>query len=200
MKKNGRPEKINAKIIDAIVSAIKAGNYMEASAAYAGISKDTLYRWLKTGTRLLDEMDSEEGKRKYKPKPKDLPYILLARGIRKATADAEVRDVSMISKAAAGGVEVSETTEVYDAAGNLTSKIVKTKTVPPQWQAAAWRLERKYSKRWGRRLTVKKDEGKEPDDTPEAYADRIRSELGGMIGFLGCGELGEPDDKPDPSE
>lgn len=50
------------------------------------------------------------------------PFVELSNAVEKALAHAEVRDVAIIGKAA-------ET----------------------QWQAAAWRLERKFSDRWGRK-------------------------------------------------
>ena len=53
-------------------------------------------------------------------------YHAFSEAIEKALADAEARDVALIAKAAADG----------------------------HWQAAAWRLERRFSDRWGRRETV----------------------------------------------
>jgi len=40
-----RPTKLTPAVQKKIVDAIKAGNYMETAAAYAGISKQTLYNW-----------------------------------------------------------------------------------------------------------------------------------------------------------
>lgn len=50
-------------------------------------------------------------------------YADFSHAVEKALADAEARDVALIAKAAADG----------------------------HWQAAAWRLERKFPDRWGRR-------------------------------------------------
>lgn len=50
-------------------------------------------------------------------------YHDFSRAVEKALADSEARDVALVSKAAAEGI----------------------------WQAAAWRLERKFPERWGRR-------------------------------------------------
>lgn len=104
----GRPSKLTPELQERIISAIRAGNYMETAAAYAGISKDTLYRWLKQGARA-----------------KSGPYKRFSDAIAQAMAQSEVRDVAVIHKAA-------ET----------------------EWTAAAWRLERKYPERWGRRQKV----------------------------------------------
>ncbi|NLJ75865.1 MAG: hypothetical protein GX325_01220, partial [Peptococcaceae bacterium] len=46
-----RPRKLNEALQHKIVTAIRAGNYIETAAAYAGIHKSTLYDWLKRGER-----------------------------------------------------------------------------------------------------------------------------------------------------
>lgn len=101
----GRPSKLTPEIQEKIVQAIRAGNYIETAAAYAGIDKTTLYDWLKRGAR------AKTGK-----------YREFSNAVEKALAEAEVRDVAIIAKAA-----------------------------EKHWQAAAWRLERKHWQRWGRK-------------------------------------------------
>lgn len=54
-------------------------------------------------------------------KKSEEPYVEFSNAIEKALADAEVRDVAIIANAA-----------------------------KENWQAAAWRLERKFKERWGR--------------------------------------------------
>jgi hypothetical protein len=81
------------------------GNYIETASAYAGITKSTLYEWMKRGAR--------EKRGKYKE---------FSNAVEKAMAEAEMWDVALIAQAA-----------------------------KENWQAAAWRLERKYPARWGRK-------------------------------------------------
>jgi transposase-like protein len=50
-RKIGRPTKLTLDIEARIVQAISAGNYMETAAAYVGISKVTLYKWMRDGAR-----------------------------------------------------------------------------------------------------------------------------------------------------
>ena len=107
-KKRGRPEKINAEIIEKIRTSILAGAYIETAAAFAGISRDTFYEWLKKGSA------AESG-----------IYADFSDTIKKAMAEAELRDVLVINRAAA-----------------------------TSWQAAAWKLERKYPSRWGQRAKL----------------------------------------------
>lgn len=114
-----RPTKLNPTVQQKIISAIRAGNYIETAAAYAGISKNTLYVWLRRGEREKQRIAKNP---RCKVKKKELPFVEFADAVEKALADAEVRDVAIIAKAA-----------------------------EEQWQAAAWRLERKFPDKWGRR-------------------------------------------------
>ena len=115
----GRPTKLNIDTHNKIISAIRAGNYIETAAAYAGINKSTLYDWLKRGEREKQRVAQNP---RYNIRKSEKPYVEFSNAVEKALAEAEVRDVAIIAKAA-----------------------------EDQWQAAAWRLERKFPDRWGRR-------------------------------------------------
>jgi transposase len=107
-KANGRPPKYDSEIAGKVIEFIRHGNYVETAAAAAGLSKVTLYEWLKKGAR-----------------SKDGEFREFLNAVEKAQAEAEARDVLLISKAA-----------------------------QECWQAAAWRLERKFPDRWGRKDTL----------------------------------------------
>lgn len=124
----GRPTKLNPSVQDKIVSAIRVGNYIETAAAYAGISKNTLYDWLKRGER---EKQRVEKNPRFKIRKSEKIYVDFSDAVEKALAEAEIRDVMRIEKAAG-----------------------------EQWQAAAWRLERKFPDRWGRRVLDVEHKGK----------------------------------------
>jgi transposase len=104
----GRPTKFSPVIQEKIVTALRSGAYIETAAVYAGINKDTLYAWLKKGARAKNRKSI---------------YSQFSDAVEKAQAEAEMRDVAVISKSANSG----------------------------HWQASAWRLERKFPARWGRR-------------------------------------------------
>lgn len=115
-----RPDnKLTPKVHDELVKVIRSGNYIETACAYVGINKSTFYEWLKKGAR---EKDRVEKNPKARVKKELKKYVELSNSVEKALAQSEIRDVTLIGKAA-------ET----------------------QWQAAAWRLERKFNSRWGRR-------------------------------------------------
>ena len=99
-----RPTKLTPDVHAAIVNAILAGNYAETAARYAGVTPATFYNWTARGR------EAKQG-----------IYFEFFDAIEKAKAQAEVRDVAIIERAA-----------------NDT------------WQAAAWMLERKFPARWGR--------------------------------------------------
>jgi len=118
-----RPTKLCPELQAKIVAAVKAGNYIETAAAYAGISKNTLYTWLRKGANA----DSRQS-----------PYRRFHDALGEALAVAEVLDVATIRAAS-----------------------------KKQWQAAAWRLERKYPERWGRKQVMQIKESDEAIESAE---------------------------------
>ena len=92
-----------------LISYIKAGSYVETACNAVGISKVTFYDWLKRGK-------------------KEEFYLNFLNAIKKAKAEAEIRNIAIVQKAA-----------------------------EKSWPAAMTWLERKYPQRWGRkdRLEVK---------------------------------------------
>lgn len=95
---------LDSELSARIITYIKAGSYVETAAAAAGVDRSTLHRWLKRGAEGAE------------------PFANFADAVEAALAEAELRDLARIDRAA-------ET----------------------QWQAAAWKLERRNPKSWGRR-------------------------------------------------
>jgi len=83
------------------LSALSAGNTRQAACFYAGISDETLANWMRRSLEFLER-------------------------VKKAEADAEVRMVAQVARAAQEGT----------------------------WQAAAWWLERRRPEDYGRRDRV----------------------------------------------
>jgi transposase len=113
----GRPTKLTPEVQERIITALRAGNYQETAANYAGISAKTFYEWMQRG----------------KDEPESI-YRDFREAVEKAKSDAEVRDLYLIDQAAQSG----------------------------SWQAAAWKLERKFPQKWGRvnRTEISGPEGK----------------------------------------
>jgi hypothetical protein len=107
----GRPTKLTPALQKNITDALMAGNYIETAAAYAGVSKVTLYKWLKKGRR-----------------EKSGQYVDFVAAVDQAMAQSEVSAIARITKA---GDE--------------------------SWQALAWRLERRFPAKWGKREKLTQD-------------------------------------------
>lgn len=135
----GSAPKLTKELIEKISRAVRNGAYVETAVAYCGISKDTFYRWLRMAAN-----DNEKGL-----------YKSLSYAIERAWAEAEMKDVEAITRAVEGfpdQLAVDENGKVIiDAKGY---PVVAQYGLPPNWKAAAWRLERKFPDRWGRRSKV----------------------------------------------
>lgn len=129
---------LNPDLQTRIVTYIQAGSYVETAAAAAGICKDTFYDWLKRGSA------GEE------------PFKGFSDAVEKAAAEAEVRDLAVVDKAARAGT----------------------------WQAAAWKLERRNPKAWGRRTVPMPAYDEENDPIRElldaVMEDRTHVDLSGL--------------------
>lgn len=119
----GRPTKLTPELTVKICDMLRAGNYLETAAAYAGVDKATLHRWLKRGRAEMDRVEGSIGKAKIRKA--EQPFVDFCNSVEKALSEGEVRDLIIISNAA------------------------KT-----DWKAAAWKLERKFPDKWGRKERV----------------------------------------------
>lgn len=124
----GRPSKLTQELVDKIVPIIRQGNYIDVAAASAGVSKDTFYTWLRLGARVnAGEMPARgTGKAGAYTRAELALFAALDSGVHQAVAEGQVFDMDRIDRAADAGV----------------------------WQAAAWRLERRFPELYARRAEV----------------------------------------------
>jgi hypothetical protein len=132
--KNSSP-KLTKELIEEIVSAIRAGAFIETAVAYSGISKDTFYRWL----------------REAKSKKASELHLELSDALECAFAEVNTRLLLVIDKAAMGTPEKY----AFNDDGSIKDDefgfpLVDTYRIQPNWRAAAWRLERSHPERWGK--------------------------------------------------
>lgn len=131
----GRPRKVDPRITAQVVDALLDGNYLETAAAIVGISKSTLYRWLRKAEELetdalerAAEAEDEEPDVYSYVDPRDWPLLDFRHAVKSAEAWAEAE---LLRKAARAGLG---------------------------WQAFMTILERRHPARWGRRKTFDHDD------------------------------------------
>lgn len=83
----GRPSQFNQERAARLIQAVRGGNYLQTSAAFAGISYSTLRRWI---LKADDPNAPPE-------------YLIFKEELEKARADAEVAALAKIQKAASEG-------------------------------------------------------------------------------------------------
>lgn len=135
----GRPSALTRDIFAKIITFIKAGQYQYTAAGVHGITRETLFNWVKRGRH------SKRG-----------IYREFFHALQEAVAEGEARKLQVITRSA-NGFPVEKTKEVYvadpDGDLKLKEKVVE-KTVRQEWAAAAWMLERMHPDRYGRRDKV----------------------------------------------
>lgn len=87
----GRPTKMTPEVQDKILTALRAGNFRQVAAQYAGISQRTLREWMQQGER----------------RPKSA-HGRFRRQLIEAEKSAEMRMVAMVMKAATGDARHAE--------------------------------------------------------------------------------------------
>ena len=117
----GRPTKLNDKTKKKIAQAIQLGATYELAAKYAGITYNTLNEWRKRGESEAERRD-KGAKEGTKQWVSETPFFDLYEAIKEAEGLAAFNWLAQIEKAAMDGA----------------------------WQAAAWKLERRYIEQYGR--------------------------------------------------
>lgn len=145
----------------------------------AGISRQTLHNWRLGGARA--RTIAAQGKRALTPEEQDLAAFITA--LDAAEAMWEANNLAIIARAAEGGAVTTKTVEKRNADGELVERTVTTETLHPQWQAAAWQLERMRREKYARRWEVTGADGKAlmPEaDQARNLADNLRDYLQGV--------------------
>lgn len=82
MPKTGRPSKLTPERSLKIIDAVRAGNYAEVAARFAGINERTFYKWMEKGEQRPDS-----------------PYGHFRQAIKDAEAAAEIHAVVQVRQA-----------------------------------------------------------------------------------------------------
>jgi hypothetical protein len=137
---------------DRIISAIRAGNYIETAAAFAGVNKDTIYHWLREGARARARLEAAlaDGNTSVDVTDNERAWMEFSDAVAQAQAAAEVDDVARLASLARGGLTATTVVEKRDADGRLIERTERTETTIPDAATIRWRLERRHPDRWGR--------------------------------------------------
>jgi transposase len=84
VKKPGPKTSLTPEMQGRVIDAIRAGNYLDTAAAYAGIHRSTLHDWLKRG----------------RSKNPEEPFASFVEAVEEAMGKAETRFVALIAEAA----------------------------------------------------------------------------------------------------
>lgn len=150
----GRVGKFTPTVRERILSSIRVGNYLDAAAAYAGVHAASVYRWLARGEQEHQRRDAGEP-----PDPTEDEFCEFCEAVTRARADAEMRMVGVVQRAAVGGQVIKDVTRTLRDG---------TQEREQQWTAPDGRvaldyLSRAFPHRWTRRqaLHVSADGGGE---------------------------------------
>ena len=146
-RRGGRPPKLTAELQQRILLAVRAGVGLEASFRLAGIGARTGHEWVRRG-------EGTDPRRRTTPL-----FAQFAQSLKKAQAEDEAARIARINAAGRGGAVIYSRTVTTKQGETIT----ETRTTPPQWQADAWYLERKYPERWALRARL---EHSGPDGGP----------------------------------
>lgn len=130
-KRRGRPPVLTEALTNQVAQLVAAGNYAEVAAASVGISRSTLFLWLREGARIRTKLEAFDTDEAYDQAwdaltPHEQAQADFSVAIEKANAEWETVAVLRVNKAGADGA----------------------------WQADMTRLERRKPKQWGRREAV----------------------------------------------
>jgi hypothetical protein len=120
----GAPSKLTPEIIEDVRRLLPTVLYMETVGDYLGVERTTWRKWLKRGRAEANRLKNPRAK----ARPKEALYLEFFHTYKKGLAEGEIYDLGIIKKAATGSGDT-----------------------PGQWQAAAWRAERRFPDRWGRK-------------------------------------------------
>jgi hypothetical protein len=126
-----RPTKLTAETQAKIERAIRMGATYELAAKFGGVSYNTFNEWRKRGEAELERRDNPRVKEGTEQWIQEQPFLEFYETIQKAEGDAAVGWLAKIEKSANDG----------------------------SWQAAAWKLERRYPENYNRNRTEHTGEG-----------------------------------------
>ena len=119
----GRPTKLTPAVQDRILQAVNVGATYELAAQYGGVAYSTFNNWMARGRAEIERRESPRVAEGSKQWDTEQLYVEFVEALKGAEGNAAIKWLALIDKAA-----------------------VDT------WQAAAWKLERRYPEDYGRQV------------------------------------------------
>lgn len=175
-----------------IVGLLRAGMYLEAAAASAGINRHTVHGWLRTGARGAARLHALEAVARADGKPMpdvelspfDFRCVEFTIAVAEAEAAWEAQEVNTLNQLARGGLVITKTTEKQAPNGDVTERTVVTEVLAPNPSVIMWRLARRFPDRYGNKVSVEDVTRRQRETDPSNeelgsdLADTIESWLG----------------------
>jgi hypothetical protein len=127
----GRPTALTPEVIEDVRRLLPVVLYVETVADYLGVDRTTVRKWLKRGAKEEKRLRRTPGA---KANQKEILFREFFLVYKKGLAEGLFCDLATIKKASA---------DQYGEDGQIIRK--------GEWQAAAWRAERRFPDLWGRR-------------------------------------------------
>ena len=93
----GRPTKLTKELTEEVAKYLRAGNYIETTAALVGINRDSIYEWLKRGAAEQERLKKNPRARLRK---REEIFVEFSDTVKKAQAQSEAMLVGLVGKAA----------------------------------------------------------------------------------------------------
>ena len=153
----GRPSKLTLEVHEQIVRAVRGGNSFATAAAHSGIDERTFERWMAKGER------ARSG-----------PYRALYDEVVQAKAEAEMRNVSILQRAAEGTIRKKTVTQVmHNKKGEEVIVTTTTEEHVYDWRAAQAWLKHRVWGQFGRQAGKAAAQDEIPKD-PGLFAKMVR--------------------------
>lgn len=138
----GRRSKLTPEVSKRLNTALRAGNYLEVAARYAGVGLATLMLWMKRGREAQAALDAQKAGK---------PLPVLARGRKPTAKQRAAPPLDTVPASEMPYVELVDMIKSAEAEGEMRAVLAVTSAMRENWTAAMTFLERKHPDRWGRR-------------------------------------------------